>query len=93
MMSYFLLGCIDISDGAKKALGRIPLDLLARHAMHEHGMLTEEEHVRNRNNSRTGGEIISRYRTDPLSPKPQTVLVRTHAGWGKTTITLERRKS
>ena len=91
MMSYFLLGVIDIDDDARTALGRVPLDLIAGHAMHEHGHLTNEEHMANRQGAMEGGEIISRYRVDPTSKKPKSlnVLIRTHAGWGKTTVALE----
>lgn len=92
MMSYFLLGNIDISDSAKKALRRTPLDLIAMHAVHEHGHITQEEMARNIANAKTGGEIISRFRVDPTRPNSRTVLVRTHASWGKTTITLEHKK-
>lgn len=92
MMSYFLLGSIDIDDRAKRKLGRTPLDLLAMHAMHEHGYLTEDEHIRNRAASRQGGEIISRYKVDPTDPKSPNVIIRTHAGWAKTSITLEQKR-
>lgn len=91
MMSYFLLGDISIADTAKKALGRTPLDLLARHAIHDHGIVTPDEIRANVVNSLEGGEIVSRYRVDPTQPKSRTVVVKTHEGWGRTTIALEKK--
>lgn len=91
MMSYFLLGDINITDAAKKALGRTPLDLLARHAVHDHGIVTPDEIRANVINSLDGGEIVSRYRVDPTQPKSRTVVVKTHEGWGRTTIALEKK--
>lgn len=66
MMAKFLLGELVITKAASKALGRAPLDLIARHAVLDHGKITVREHKRNRMGLRDSiGEVISRYDIDP----------------------------
>ena len=91
MMSYFLLGALDVSPAAQKLLGRVPMDLIARHAIHDHGNVTKAEVADNLKGADEGGRILSRYRADPTDPKSKSVLVVTHEGWAKTTITLDRK--
>ena len=40
MQANFLLGALAITPQAQLILKRIPLDLIARHAVNEHGLIT-----------------------------------------------------
>ena len=89
MQSNFLLGALKISDGARAALRRIPHDLIARHAINEHGSLSIRERRCNEVGMKTLGEIISRYPIDPTDPSLGHVMVVTEAHWGETAVVLE----
>jgi len=89
MRSNFLLGEIVVTPAARAKLKREPLDLVARHAVNDHGLATHREHVRNLSGLKTAGEIISRYRADPTDPSAGFVLVVTSPEWGTTTVKLE----
>jgi hypothetical protein len=87
--STFLLGEITVSELALKALGRTPFDLVARHAVREHGSISLRERVRNNASYNTCGQIMSRYRIDPTDAKTKHVLVITRVGGGETVVCLE----
>ena len=89
MYSNFLLGNLRITEGAKVRLKRIPYDLIARHAVNEHGSLTKSEIRRNEKAMKTIGEIMSRYRVDPTDDSLGNVVIITHATWDETLVKLE----
>ncbi len=90
MYANFLLGELRVSDDAREALGRTPLDLIARHAMNEHGRITAAEAQSNARSMQDLGEIISRYCVDPTNAKRGCVLVTTSPNWLDTSVELER---
>jgi ribosomal 50S subunit-associated protein YjgA (DUF615 family) len=89
MYSNFLLGSLRITDGAQIHLKRIPYDLIARHAINEHGQITKREARSNEIAMQTIGEIVSRYRIDPTDASLGNVIIVTHATWDETLIKLE----
>ena len=89
MHSNFLLGTLAISEGAKLKLKRIPYDLIARHAVNDHGNLTRREARRNEISMQTIGEIISRYLADPTDQSQGSVMVVTSEAWSDTLVKLE----
>jgi hypothetical protein len=89
MQTNFLLGSLTMTHQARAALKRVPYDLLARHAINEHGLITSREKKRNALSMLTIGPIVSRYRADPTSPKSPLVRVETDATWQATLISLE----
>lgn len=89
MYATFLLGDLHVSEQARAALGRMPLDLIARHAVNEHGQITPREAKRNEQSMNDAGEIISRYLIDPTNPSLGHVVVITDASWGQTNVILE----
>lgn len=89
MYSNFLLGTLRITQAAKIHLKRIPYDLIARHAVNEHGQITNREARRNTVAMRSVGEIISRYRIDPTDASLGSVVVVTHNSWDETLVKLE----
>lgn len=93
MFSNFLLGSLSVTDAARIKLKREPLDLIARHAVNEHGLLTEQEHRRNREALTHAGQIMSRYPVDPTDRAQGYVLVITTEGWDTTVVQLETESS
>ena len=89
MHASFLLGTLKITETAKTSLKRIPYDLIARHALNEHGQLTKREQRRNEIAMKTVGKMMSRYRIDPTDASKGNVLVTTDELWGVTTVHLE----
>lgn len=89
MFSNFLLGNLRVTEGAKIRLKRIPYDLIARHAINEHGAITKREARCNAANMQTIGEIMSRYRVDPTDHSLGNVIVVTYATWDETLVKLE----
>ena len=89
MYANFLLGNLRITEGAQTSLKRIPYDLLARHAVNEHGQLTRRESRRNELAMKTIGEITSRFYVDPTDPEQGFVLIVTQATWDETLVKLE----
>lgn len=89
MRSNFLLGEIIVTDAARQKLKREPLDLVARHAVNDHGSASLRQHRRNLTAMRDAGEIVSRYAVDPTDPTQGFVLVVTQPAWGSTTVKLE----
>jgi hypothetical protein len=92
MYANFLLGTLHVSAAAAVKLKRVPLDLVARHAINEHGRVTALEAKRNEAGMKTLGRIVSRYPVDPTNPKEGSVLVVTRATWDLTTVKLEGEK-
>lgn len=89
MYANFLLGTLTITETAKLSLKRIPYDLIARHAINDHGTLTAREQRRNEIAMKTVGKMLSRYRVDPTDPGKGNVLVVTSATWDSTLVQLE----
>ena len=89
MYSNFLLGTLRVSRGAKVKLKRIPYDLICRHAVNEHGNLSQAETITNMAGMKTVGAIMSRYRVDPTDAALGNVVIITHATWDETLVKLE----
>jgi hypothetical protein len=89
MYSNFLLGTLRVSKGAKIKLKRIPYDLIARHAVNDHGDLTKAETDSNAVSMKTVGPIMSRYQADPTNAKAGKIVVITRASWDETLVKLE----
>jgi len=89
MHSNFLLGELKLQDAARIKLKRIPMDLIARHAVQEHGLITPKESAANTASMKTLGEIKSRYYVDPTDKRAGTVVVVTGRSWSETTVMLE----
>ena len=90
MYANFLLGAISARAAVVRKLGRVPLDMVARHAINDHGLITPAERAANMKSMRIGGVIISRYPVDPTDPRKGMVRVTTVDGWGRTIISLEK---
>lgn len=90
MYANFLLGTISARAAVVRKLGRIPLDMVAMHAVNEHGLITADEAAANMDGMRTAGRIVSRYLVDPTDPRQGTVRVTTFERWGRTVISLEK---
>lgn len=90
MFAKFLLGSIKVDDSVRHELGREPLDLIARHAVCEHGVASPRRCKQNLLALAEAGEIQSEYLADPLDPTAGTVLVITTAGWGETCVTMKK---
>jgi len=89
MYSNFLLGTLKVSTAAQNKLKRLPLDLLARHAVNDHGSVSRLVLKRNSLHMKTVGEIVSRYSVDPTDPSQGCVVVITDEQWESTTVKLE----
>lgn len=89
MQTNFLLGTLQLTTKARMILKRLPYDLVARHAINEHGTITSRERKRNALSMLTIGSIVSRYRADPTNPKSPYVRIETSADWGETVISIE----
>lgn len=89
MYANFLLGEVNVTPRALAALHRMPLDLIARHAINEHGLATPRELKQNKLSMQTGGTIISRYAVDPNQPGLDRVIVVTQKSWGVTNVLME----
>ena len=89
MQTNFLLGALQITQDARMVLKRLPYDLVCRHAINEHGVITAAERRRNERSMQTIGPVRSRYMVDPTDPKTRFVRIETDAQWGETVISLE----
>lgn len=89
MQTNFLLGALQITQDARMVLKRLPYDLVCRHAINEHGVISKSERRRNELSMLTIGPLRSRYMVDPTDPKTRFVLIETDAAWGETVISLE----
>lgn len=89
MYANFLLGNLRVTEAAKIKLKRIPLDLIARHAVNDHGNITAREAKLNALALKRTGTIMSRYFIDPTDPKQGSVVVITHETWDDTVVQLE----
>ena len=92
MYSNFLLGTLRVSRGAKVKLKRVPYDLIARHAVNEHGRITKAEAIANLASMSTVGAIMSRYFIDPTNMNLGTVVIITRPTWDETLVRLENEK-
>jgi hypothetical protein len=89
MQTNFLLGSLKLTEEARLVLKRQPYDLVARHAINEHGAVSAKEMGQNIQSLKTMGAIISRYRSNPLDPASPFVVVKTKATWCETVISVE----
>lgn len=89
MQTNFLLGALKLTESARMALKRQPFDLIARHAVNEHGLITAKERASNERSMKTLGPILSRYKLDPTNPRSPNVLIYTRDKWDETLVTLE----
>ena len=89
MQTNFLLGALAISPEAQIVLKRVPLDLIARHAINDHGLITRRERATNVLSMQTVGPIVSRYRIDPTNPKAGFVVIKTDEHWTSTLVEIE----
>lgn len=92
MQSKFLLGTLKITPDARRALRRLPYDLIARHAICEHGHISPAEQRSNHVALQSLGRIVSRYRADPTDKNSDYVVITTEATWRETTVSLEKAK-
>lgn len=89
MYTNFLLGELKVTDAARIRLGRTPLDLIARHAVNDHGRITPREIKANRIAMKTVGPILSRFMIDPTDLSAGFVEVVTDELWETTTVKLQ----
>jgi hypothetical protein len=89
MQSNFLLGTLKLTEPARLLLHRQPFDLIARHAINDHGLISDKERKMNETGMKTLGPIMSRYRADPTNPRSKNVLIITSSTWAETLVTLE----
>lgn len=89
MQSNFLLGALRITESARLVLKRQPYDLIARHAVNEHGLITAAETKENERGMRTLGPIISRYKADPTNKRSPTIVISTSECWTETLVFIE----
>jgi hypothetical protein len=92
MRSNFLLGSLIVDDAVKTKLKRTPLDLVARHAVNDHGLATVRELRSNQHAMQTADAIVSRYLVDPTDPSQGFVEVITSESWATTTVKLKDEK-
>ena len=88
MHANFLLGTLIYEESVEAAIGRNPLDLIARHAVCDHGIVGRRQKVRNRVALGERGEIVSEYRLNPLHPEDGSIRITTSAGWGETVVSI-----
>ena len=86
MHSLFILGQLHVTDEAAKLLGRSPMDLIARHAVADWGLVGPELFFANRTSHATAGQIESIYHADPTDKRKGVVHVVTTEGWGETIV-------
>ncbi len=89
MYANFLLGNLRVTEAAKIKLKRLPLDLIARHAVNDHGHITTREAKRNAVALQRTGTILSRFYVDPTDHAQGSVVVVTHETWDDTVVKLE----
>lgn len=91
MQTNFLLGTLAITEQARLALKRLPYDLIARHAINDHGLASPAELEQNALSMKVIGPIVSRFRVDPTNPRAGFVRIETDACWEETLISIEER--
>lgn len=89
MRSNFLLGTIRLTEAARMVLKRQPYDLLCRHAIGEHGLVTKTEAAMNIGSMKHLGVIVSRYTSDPTRRNVPKIKITTQATWQDTIIETE----
>lgn len=89
MRSNFLLGSLLLTEKARLALRRQPYDLVARHAVNEHGNITAKELQQNIASMHSLGPIVSRYKADPTNARSPNILVITKKSWCETVVSIE----
>ena len=89
MQTNFLLGALRMTEEARLVLKRVPYDLIARHAINEHGLITSRQRQVNELSMKTIGPIKSRYKADPTNPRSKFVTISTDEVWGSTLVDVE----
>lgn len=89
MKTNFLLGELKITELARIVLKRVPYDLVCRHAINEHGLVSKRELEKNLHGMQTLGPIVSRYKADPTNPRTRMIIITTKATWDETVIDVE----
>lgn len=89
MQTNFLLGTLILTPNARMLLKRQPYDLIARHAVNEHGLITKAEAAQNERSMLTLGPIRSRYKADPTNPRSKHIVIDTDETWSNTLIRVE----
>jgi hypothetical protein len=89
MKANFLLGSLKITPEARRALHRLPYDLICRHAVGDYGQITEQERKANELGMKTLGRILSRYSVDPTNPHSPKVRISTEETWRETIVSIE----
>lgn len=89
MQTNFLLGTLKLTEPARVLLKRQPYDLIARHAINDHGRITKWEQKENEKSMKTIGPIISRYVANPTDPRSKNVIVYTTKSWLETLVAVE----
>ena len=79
MQTNFLLGLIQLTEPARMTLKRLPYDLVARHAINDHGTISKRQREQNALSMQVIGPIVSRYRADPTDPRSPYVRIETDA--------------
>lgn len=90
MFSKFLLGALVVEEDVVQTLERMPLDLIARHAVCDHGTVSGRQVKANEIAMDGGGEIRSEYLIDPRHPEHGRITVVTVAGWDQTKVCIKR---
>lgn len=92
MFNRFLLGSIQIDKDVSRVLGRHPLDMVARHAVSDYGLVSARRWKQNDLAYNSCGEIQSIYHADPNDPSAGYIVVTTKSGWGSTHVTWRKWK-
>lgn len=91
MFNRFLLGQLTFDSAVRKLLQRVPLDLVARHAIGDFGMVSPEQRKHNLRAMETGEEILSEYLANPHEPDGPRIRIVTCEGWKNTHLSLVKR--
>jgi len=89
MHSNFLLGTLKVTEAVAAKLKRTPFDLIARHAVNDHGQVSKLVLRKNAVSMKRVGEIRSCYPVDPTDPSQGRVVVITDESWESTIVKLE----
>ena len=87
MFSKFLLGTLKVDDAVKQILGRTPLDLVARHAVCDFGVVSPRQYKANLLALEEAETIVSEYLVELGSEESGRVRVTTRTGWDRTDVT------
>lgn len=95
MFNRFLLGRIHVDDEVRRLLGRTPFDMVARHAVCDHGLVSQRRKKLNAialSDSQGGGDIQSEYIANIAHPEHGRIRIVTTEGWADTYVSLVKEK-